>query len=119
MFRSVRRALIAGLVVLHASVTLCGSGLHTLPGWRHDFGFRPVAKTDHSHGPGKSSHAAADDCPVCQFLAQGQLAVDYDGVLIAGLASGLPSAAAPDADQPARHRPSAPRAPPFSSSQTA
>src|SRR5260370_17696329 len=79
MPRSLRQTLVALLIALHAAVTLCGPGLHALPGWGHDSGLHPLAKTDHSHGPGKSSHEAKDECPVCQFLAQGQLSSNCVG----------------------------------------
>ncbi len=76
MTRSVRNALLATLIGLHAAVTFCGPGLHALPGWSHGTGLTPFARNDHSHGPGPSSHQASDDCPVCQFLAQGQVVPD-------------------------------------------
>ena len=72
-----RHALIAALIALHAAVSVCGAGLHALPGWGHDSGLHPLARNDHSHGPGKSAHESADECPVCQFLAQGQLSCDH------------------------------------------
>lgn len=76
MTRQVRNLLLGALIALHATVTLCGPGLHALPGWSHGTGLTPLARNDHSHGPGPSSHQASDDCPVCQFLAQGQLAAE-------------------------------------------
>src|SRR5260370_24945643 len=85
MPRSLRQTLVALLIALHAAVTLCGPGLHALPGWGHNSGLHPLAKNDHSHGPGKSSHAASDECPVCHFLAQGQLSSDHSGGVTASL----------------------------------
>jgi len=75
--RWVRNALVAVLIGLHAAVTLCGPGLHAISGLSHGNGYSPFARNDHSHGPGPSSHQASDDCLVCQFLAQGQLASDF------------------------------------------
>lgn len=76
MTRLFRSTLIATLIAFHAAVTVCATGLHALPGLSHDSGLRPFAKDDHSHGPGKGGHSASDECPVCQFLAQGQLSTD-------------------------------------------
>ena len=81
MPRLARHALIATLIAIHGAVTLCGTGLHALPGLGHDSALNPRAKTDHSHGPGKSAHESADDCQICQFLAQGQIFAD----LVAGV----------------------------------
>lgn len=112
MPRTARRLLAAALVALNAVVTLGGAGLHALPGWGHDSGLKPLARTDHSHGPGKSSHEAREECPVCQFLAQGQLTPDR----AAGAASWVAQPADPVAPEVSPASPSllaaAPRAPP-------
>lgn len=71
-----RQILVAALIALHGAVTLCGTGLHALPGLGHESELSPRAKNDHSHGPGKSAHESAGDCQICQHLAQGQTAVD-------------------------------------------
>lgn len=112
MSRPLRNALFATLVALHAAVTVCGTGLHALPGMGHDAGLRPLAKNDHSHGPGKSAHESADECPVCQFLAQGQLSADDDGGAVARR-PGDPVTLAKAANDPvAPPGASIPRAPP-------
>jgi hypothetical protein len=112
MVRTSRPFLAATLVALHAAVALGGPGLHALPGWGHGSGLTRLAKNDHSHGPGKSSHEATDECPVCHFLAQGQLSAD----LTAGAPGWLVvqaevARAAVPAPTPT-HRSSIPRAPP-------
>lgn len=112
MSRSIRHALIATLVALHAAVTLGGAGLHALPGLGHDSGLRPFAKNDHSHGPGRSSHEAADDCSVCQFLAQGQDSPDRVNCLVSWVSVGLAVFNTPAADTVTPRGPSSPRAPP-------
>lgn len=76
MSRAVRHLLIAALIAAHGAVTLCGPGLHALPGWGHGSAFRPEAADDHSHGPGKSSHESTEDCQICHILAQVQLSPD-------------------------------------------
>jgi hypothetical protein len=112
MTRSVRPILVLWLVALHMGLTLGGAGLHALPGLGHETGLNRLAKDDHSHGPGKSSHASADECPVCHFLAQGQALPDPP--------AGMPAWLITRADRPhdpvtalaPLHRPSVPRAPP-------
>ena len=112
MPRPVRQLLTAFLLGLHVVVTQCGVGLHALPGLGHDSGLRPLAQNDHSHGPGKSAHESAEDCPVCQFLAQGQLHHEHFGTAVAWLALD----ATPPPPPPLRVfpplSPAAPRAPP-------
>jgi hypothetical protein len=113
MTRSARPILILWLVALHVGLTLGATGLHALPGVGHGTGLSRLARNDHSHGPGKSSHQSADDCQVCQFLVQGQMA--------AGAPAAAPiwliAQADPQADcvpaLAATHRTSAPRAPPY------
>ena len=112
MPRSVRLHLASALLALHVAVTLGGAGLHALPGLGHDSGLRPLARNDHSHGPGKTAHEAADECPVCQFLAHGQFHHGHAVTVVARVT------AEPSAPPPAPRRvspplsPSAPRAPP-------
>ena len=112
MPRSLRHALVAILIALHAAVSVCGEGLHALPGWGHLSGLQAFAKTDHSHGAGKSSHQAADECPVCQFLAQGQLSLGTTSGCVSRLIVELVTPDAPAADLILPHSSSAPRAPP-------
>jgi Protein of unknown function (DUF2946) len=70
MQRVLRRLFLASFVALYGAVSLCGSALHALPGLDLDH----VKVGSSSHGqdsaPPTSHH---DDCPVCHFLAQGQL----------------------------------------------
>jgi hypothetical protein len=113
MRRSLRHSLVATLIALHAAVTLLGPSLHALPGWGHGSGLSPLAKTDHSHGSGKSSHAKADDCPVCQFLTQGQLSTDLAASATGWLVAALDLPIPPPADQASPHGLSSPRAPPI------
>jgi hypothetical protein len=112
MPRPIRQTLIATLVALHAVTTLGGAGLHTLPGWRHNSGLHPLAKNDHSHGPGKSSHEASDDCAVCQLLAQSQVSPDPTGGLVSWSTVGAVPAAAPAPVFPPLLGTPAPRGPP-------
>jgi hypothetical protein len=80
--RTIRHYLILAIASLHAAVMLLGPCLHALPGGRHaprpalaaDHGHRAVEHSPVTHSP--VSHRSADDCPVCHFLAQGQLPVE-------------------------------------------
>jgi hypothetical protein len=69
--RIVRQLLVASLIALHAAIALCGPCLHELPGLGHD----SSAGSQTQQHPLKSSHDSGDNCPVCHFLAQGQLPV--------------------------------------------
>jgi hypothetical protein len=113
MRRLARPTLILALIVLHGAVSLCGSGLHALPGFGHESEIQPRAKNDHSHGPGKSPHESSEDCQLCQVLAQGQLVTDpvtcACGWLEVGTVPLLDVSPASDAHA----LPSIPRAPPL------
>ena len=115
MTRTVRRPFIIGLVALHAAVMLCGAGLHALPGLAHDSGLRPLAKNDHTHGPGKSSHEAAEDCSLCQLIVQSQLGDHHQCTVPAWLAIDSISLASPKPELLPAFRSSSPRAPPAQS----
>ena len=112
MTRAFRNTLVATLVALHAAVAVGGAGLHALPGWGHGSELKRLATDDHSHGPGKSSHEAAEDCQVCHFLTLGQIAT--------GPATAAPVWLSVQVERPRAETPwpaparsqSAPRAPP-------
>jgi hypothetical protein len=112
MTRSLRNTLVATLVALHTAVAVGGAGLHALPGWGHGSELKRLATDDHSHGPGKSSHEAAEDCQVCQFLTLGQIASGPATAAPVWLSARVerPRAETPSS-VPARS-PSVPRAPP-------
>jgi hypothetical protein len=112
MSRLVRHALVAVLIAWHGAVTLCGTGLHALPGLGHDSGLSPRAKNDHTHGPGKSAHESADDCQICQMLAQGQLAPDPAAGAACWLTSGPVPPVRPAPAPVPSHRPFIARGPP-------
>jgi hypothetical protein len=112
MNRSARPILVVWLVVLHAGLTVCASSLHALPGLGHGTGLNRSDRDDHSHGPGKSSQEAADDCAVCHFLAQGQLATSPSAGPPAWLIALADPHVAHISAPIAQHRASSPRAPP-------
>ncbi len=69
MHRTVRQLLLVAVLALYGSMTCCGPALHA-------FSFAGHGKAI-SLGGGDGTHQSAashNDCPVCHFLAQGQLA---------------------------------------------
>ncbi len=66
-----RRLLFALVFACHAAVTLCGPCLHALPGSSHELG--ATSKSQHTDHPAQSRRDGADNCLICQFVAQGQL----------------------------------------------
>ncbi|WP_076343492.1 DUF2946 family protein [Paludisphaera borealis] len=71
MQRVLRRLLLASFVALYGAATLCGPALHSIPGFDH--AKAESAPDGHDSAPTPSHH---DDCPVCHFLAQGQIAAE-------------------------------------------
>jgi len=78
MARIRRQTLVALMLVLYGSVSLCTFGFHALthgsdschhPDHSHDV--RSAVHKDPHHGD--SSHGDPNDCSFCRFLAQGQL----------------------------------------------
>ncbi len=110
MFRSVRRLLFASLIACHAITILCGPCLHELAGLSHPIG--GARKSGRTDAPAQSPSESSDNCPICHFVAQGQLTVApafvrSEPILVDRLTL-EPPAALPTAPVHA----SAPRAPP-------
>ena len=107
MQRRARQILLASLLALYGVMTVGGPALHALPGAEHvETG--TSADGDGSDHP-TSSH---DDCSICHFLAQGQLAGDSTHVPSIDVVRIQPADDLPLTFPPAVDRPSAPRAPP-------
>ena len=68
MSRLARQVLIAWLLALYGSVSLCGIGLHAL---------LETGPSHHNHGPSEQKvvtiSGVSTHCPLCEFQAQGQL----------------------------------------------
>jgi hypothetical protein len=75
MSRVVRQFLFASLIACHAAVTLCGPCLHELPGLSHKIG--PASSAHGSDDPIQSRGDSTDRCPICHFLVQCQLPVEF------------------------------------------
>ncbi len=88
MLRRPKPAFVAGMLVLYAGMMLCGQGLHHLLGCEHEHELLAVssetgtaddAATELHAGAAVEHTHEADACPICQFQAQGQLAVAVVG----------------------------------------
>ncbi len=117
MTRSVRQLLFASLIACHAVVTLCGPCLHELSGSSHAFG--PVTKSHPSDAPAKASNDSADNCLICQFVAQGQWTDAPTCERSTPLVAEFVIPDLPVARPLPHHFPSSPRAPPASPSPLA
>jgi hypothetical protein len=106
----IRRFVFATLVACYAAMVLCGPCLHELPGSTHRMG--AASNPDRPDHPLQSQSDSKDRCLICQFVAQGQLPVEFyvsaSPELIAELV--IPAVSAPHL--PFRLLPSSPRAPP-------
>jgi hypothetical protein len=84
------RALVAGMLVLYTGMMLFGQSLHHLLGCEHEHDHELLATRSGAsateqaaaalHAEATDEHVHdADGCPICQFQAQGQLAVAVVG----------------------------------------
>ena len=111
MTHPLRRALIASLVAFHAAMMLCGPCLHAMPGLDHRAGLGP-AETRDARELSSARQDFADDCPICQLVAQGQLPIEACTVSSTALIARSMGDAAPVADVASPSLRSCPRAPP-------
>ncbi len=110
MTHPLRRALIASLVAFHAALMLCGPCLHAMPGLDHRAGLGSTARDSTEWSTARED--SADDCPICQLVAQGQLPIEASTVSSTALVARSTGNAAPVADVVPPALPSCPRAPP-------
>jgi hypothetical protein len=107
MFRLGRQTLVTYLLILYGSVSVCGVGLHAV-----------LEKTlaHHDHGPvqkaGATISGVSHACLLCEFCAQGQLAVELPRPDSRPLVAPHLSIAPAFPDVPERHKSCHPRAPP-------
>ena len=108
MRRRARQILLASLVALYGAMTVGGPALHALSSTGH----AKVGRSADADGPGSpiSSH---HDCPICHFLAQGQLGAASTHVLSMDVVRIKPADDLPLTFPAAVVRPSGPRAPPL------
>jgi hypothetical protein len=103
---------LATILALYGVITLSGPALHALPGFGHR-ATELASDREAAPGQGDQENAAAHDCPICHFHAQGQLIADPDGAPSMEIVRIRP-ADEPQLSSPlAVARPSIPRAPPL------
>ncbi len=111
---SVRRLLFASLIAFHAIPTLCGPCLHELSALSHPMS--AAGKPNRTEAPSQSPSDSSDNCPICHFVAQGQLVstpvCERSEPMLVDRVTTESSTASPTARVDA----SAPRAPPASRS---
>ena len=110
MSRIVRHILFGSVLACHAAITLLGPCLHALPGSSHDLA--TTSKSHHQSDRAQSPRGAADNCLICQFVAQGQLRVELASGLSVQLISDLMAPDLPATQSLPLPLPSSPRAPP-------
>jgi hypothetical protein len=115
MPRFVRPTLIALLIAYHAAVTLCGSCLHTAPGFGHGSGLASSAERHPAVDASGARHASIDDCPICHFLAQGQLPIESSSITSVPVAADLEPIDDPLSRPALTRLPFCPRGPPVAS----
>jgi hypothetical protein len=72
--RGIPSLLIGFVTLLNGTVMLLGPGLHGLPGWGHcAVAGRVEESTDHGPHFADAKDSSEAHCPVCEFLAHGQL----------------------------------------------
>jgi hypothetical protein len=73
MPRTARQALAALLIALHATISLCGPGLHAAPGLGHAGPAGTSRGLDRHLKLTTLAATASEHCPICDYFSQGQL----------------------------------------------
>jgi hypothetical protein len=110
--RRANQLLLATILTLYGVVTLSGQALHAVPGLGHGSAGL-ISEHGAAPGQGDRENAAAHDCPICHFHAQGQLVADPDDGPCTDVVRIRPADGPPLSCPPAVDRPSSPRAPPL------
>ena len=111
MYRFAQRILFASVIALHAVVSLCGQCLHEFAGSSHQLGM--ASKAQGPEDAAQSPRDSADNCLICQFVAQGQLPVECCSQISVSAIAELPPPHFPAARLVHTHIPSSPRTPPY------
>ena len=112
MSRRTHRILLAALLISYGLVTVGGSVLHVLPGLENH-GASLASEGKKAPAQPDQHNKAGHDCPICDFIAQGQLNVDPVETLLVEVVRLHPTTDLPLFFPPALDRPSSPRAPPL------
>jgi hypothetical protein len=86
VFRSLHTFLIGLTIVLNGTVVLLGPGLHALPGFEHHVGPNRAVRVDDGLLVA-SGEDNASTCPICEYLAQGTVAVERAHVVAMNLST--------------------------------
>jgi hypothetical protein len=113
MSQIVRHLLFASVLACHAAVTLCGPCLHALPGSSHELG--ASSKSHHTDDSAQPRRDGADNCLICQFVAQGQLLAEISTGISVQQVTELVVPVLPAFHTTSPELPSSPRAPPLAS----
>ena len=113
MSRIVRHLLFASVLACHAAVTLCGPCLHALPGSSHKLG--ASSRSHRSDDSAQPRRDGADNCLICQFVAQGQLLAEISTGISGQHVAELVVPVLPTFHTTSPELPSSPRAPPLAS----
>ena len=100
--------LLVAVLALYGSMTCCGPALHAFSSEGHGKA-SSLGRADGAHQSG----ASHNDCPVCHFLALGQLADDSSHVPSLDVVLVRPAERLPFAFPAPLDRPTSPRAPPL------
>jgi hypothetical protein len=73
MPRTARQALAAFLIALHATISLCGPGLHAVPGLGHAGPTGTIRKSDGHLKAASRAAVVPEHCPICDYFWQGQV----------------------------------------------
>jgi hypothetical protein len=113
MSHPVRRFLFASLVVLHTVFALCGPGHHAMTGGS---GRHHAARSEGRETvvePAEAMCPSDGHCPVCDYLAQGQLPVKYACLPLGQVAEPAKPCERPSRSSTPTRSPTIPRAPPL------
>ncbi len=115
MLHPARQFLVTSLVVLHAVVALCGPGHHALTGGSGRHYTARTETREPAFEPAETPCPSDDHCPVCDYLAQGQLPVANAYLPLGPLAEASRPCERPSRFTTPTRSPSIPRAPPLDS----
>lgn len=105
-----RQTLVATMLALYGLVSVCGSGLHALM----DSGVSHAPADPGDQAKGSILKTVASHCPICDFQAQGQLAVEFSRVISRPYTSPHVTVVRGLVTSRDRHPSCSPRAPPIS-----
>jgi hypothetical protein len=110
-----RSILVVALLAMYGAISLFGPALHSLPGLAHAPSTSTPAQQFAEGQLDRGTASSTDHCPVCQFLAQGQLPTELLDVSWTFQATPQSDGESSVVKPAARYQPAHPRAPPVTS----